>query len=1471
MPIYVHVSEECIRDAQEHGLSSPLERLYDSVTDTQTLAGFREFPPSSFLRKSIGRHYRLLAYQASVSDDQLILFLRVLPRGDLDYESFLRNWRLNIKTMEEKFELPARNELEEIHARLSQTSPAKPLPSPSTEEQQWLNKIQPEGLFEKEGIILETANWIEKMKSPDNLPFMEKYREILSEIIENEGIHPFENNSAIQTRWDNNKEFGIVYQFRAEKRHILVESVRKSDDVQSLIKSHHEKMQQIKDEEDQLLRIAARSYPSLMVLDPEAWIAIQKDDEANLALSPEEADLLENIRNPLIDLGYPLFINGRAGSGKSTILQYLAADYVDFALRHSQEREDILYMTCSRDLLKRAKETVRQRLTAGYEGLFEGRRHSQRSIFNTLDRSFQVFHDFLRGLLPPEKQETLAEDFYVDYSTFQRLWKEGFGKSQKASQFSPDVSWHVIRSYIKGIRSEQSDDLAPEEFGVLPRQSQSVSVEFYKNIYSNVWKWYRDLCVEEGYWDDQDLASLVLEAGVCSNSSYTAIFCDEAQDFTPAELDVIFQLSVFSRRSLRPEQLRCVPFIFAGDPLQTINPTGFRWSAVTANFHERFSAVLEKRSPQMSYRELHFNYRSNPGIVKFCNLIQFLRAALDSNDQISHQKAWWIDDPAPVVWFIDDNDKTTEQLRQNPGFVKLVYCEDGEETDHVEQDTILQNALRDTKAEGVYPSVLGPARAKGLEFSSVVLFRFGEAAPDIFTRWIGGRANWADLNDSENRLPLEYFLNRLYVAASRAKNHLIIVDSQRAINNFWSFATAQDFPENLRKLMENPQDHKPWLSEVANIFPGEESSWRGEHIDLHEQAKTYAGQGRSNRDPYLMRQAGLAYRGAGQASDVDKCFALAEEFEGKYLEAGNRYIRIGEHEEAFRCYWKIGDWRRLITVVAQAPRLTQRLESRAADFMRSNGNPDRIFLDVLSSAAIVDRDWLNSACGDPTWRDVIAKIARQLSVASDTANEIPWAQVHEAFNRFVGKGVSIEDLHLAAIAYANGDFAKAVNLWERSDFGAFPRLLAEHDFAKAANLWERRGNAQTNKYYRAKAQVAPFPECLLFMDRCRDQSKVMDRWRSENLKPSAVEKTDKEVIRAVIDAALQLEDFQVAAELLHGHPDRRRATMLLTKSLQSKKNDSFALSGVTAIARALVKDGQWKDAIDAAKSVELLKLDPNALTKIRLLFERIDQKDAVLKAVVWELAVSESSEGQQTVQEFLRAKFIRRIGGRGTQAGRLPDNHNIPPNVIGAAIERARRIVDALQYYEGLMSAAAKKDVKKFAVERLIYNLELHADILKDEGKRQEQARRAESLRREFNIPVDVKIKKYPVIPVPQERDFLEKKIDAPESKKSSTEKRPSQIGPLKAVLSPRQDKLRIEHNDLFQTVTIDGQSREIRTGDVNVDELESPDEGAKVWKISEWQDTTISLLPEDKRLMVRIECEGQSREVRLAADSSVD
>ena len=856
MALYVFITDDCKEDAQRHGQSELLYNIKIRVEKTQHLTGFEFFSSSNFLKKNMGRNLRLIGYKTPINnDDELVLFLRVLPRSSQEYKYFLENWEHNTDDVIRRFRPYSEQDLKEIHRELTKVSPAPPPPEPSAEERAWLYEVFSVEKPEDDLIVLETEAWVKKMRAPQNREFLALYHQILEQL-DLDQLHTAIRNTDINIHWGSNNRFGIAYLYRKDiNRLVLLEPLRHTDNNRDeILEDHRTRLGQVGEGQSDLARIAARSYPFLMILDQDAWLAIQKDEEANLALSPEEAGLLESVRRT--GSIYPLFINGRAGSGKSTMLQYLAADYLDFAMRRGVTHQ-LLYMTSSRDLLEHARKIVKSLLTAHHKRLLVGVPNSKR-IDEALEISFRVFHDFLYSLLPLEVQEKLPKEKYVDYARFRQLWEKEFARRPEARRLSPDIAWHVIRSYIKGIRSSHDDELTPEEFNALPRRRRSVSHETYKKIYEQVWRrWYKRLCDRENFWDDQDLAAWVLELDLARQVDCAAIFCDEAQDFTPLELDIIFQLSLFGRRSLQPEELKRVPIVFAGDPLQTINPTGFRWDTVRADFYDRFRAVLgpyRRAHVDITYKELSFNYRSNPSIVKFCNLIQLARAALLGIPGIRPQESWWVDEPIQTVWFSLNKEATKEGLRRRPDFVKLVNCEQGEENGYVERDEILKATQE--KAEGVYRNVFSPMRAKGLEFPAVVLYRFGETAPRDFTKLLKGEIN---LDEPEKRLPYEYFFNRLYVAASRAKTQLIIVDSSHALRKFWQFATDI---EVVNRLMEKAGGADRWRGYIAHPVPGAEQWWRGKRIDPREQGENYEREGWAKRDSYLRRQAALAYRSA---------------------------------------------------------------------------------------------------------------------------------------------------------------------------------------------------------------------------------------------------------------------------------------------------------------------------------------------------------------------------------------------------------------------------------------------------------------------------------------------------------------------------------------------------------------------------------------------------------------------------------
>ena len=1301
MTLYVHITDDCRKEAQDLSLEPRLIKIKEQIETGQNLSGF-DFLSATVLKRKIGRPFRLIAWQHAIANDELIIFVRLLKRRLADYTRQLDAIKDNPKPYSD-------DKIKQIYSELTTIAPVPSRPVPSAEERAWLDEVLQEKSPTNDTFVFETRSWVTKMRMNQLAPL---YHKVLEDMADTTRL----TVAAPHNHWLD--DIGIAYHYRSDLDCLLLLEPLQSGQSAD-IHEYESRLSRANDRTD-MARLAARSYPLLVVLDRDAWLAIQTDEESNLALSPEEAQLIEAVHTTGAgtNIAYPLFINGHAGSGKSTILQYLASAYVDFALRTDTHRFPI-YLTASDDLLTRARQIVKGLLTTNYERVIEDKIDSN-AIDRLLDKSFQTFHQLLYSLLSSDRKASLRNDRYVNYASFRRLWHRKFATHREARQLSVEVSWHVIRSLIKGIRSDWDDELAPEDFRDLPRRRRSVSSDEYEKVYDLVWsKWYKPLCEHEGYWDDQDLAAYVLGADAASSDDYAAIFCDEAQDFTSVELDVIFQLSLYSRRTLQPHELRQVPMIFAGDPLQTINPTGFRWDAVKADFHDRFRATIESRtksSIDMSYRVLHLNYRSNAGIVRFCNLIQIARATLLDRTDIRPQGYWWMEDSVSPTWFMIEDPITERYLRDHPEFVKLVDCHEGEESEYVKRDPTLRDAL--DQSEGTYSNVMCPTRAKGLEFSAVVLYRFGERVTRDFDRLLHRQV---DLKDPQSRLQWEYFFSRLYVAASRARDRLIIVDSKEGIEHFWKFAID---PEGHDGLLDTALQSSIWSGQWAPLSRGGPEAWdKGRQIDERVQAEQYAAQGKRDADPYLLKQAASSFRRVNDDYRARECIAQAAEVDEDWKVAGDRYCDLHLDEDAFHCYWKGKLWGALKRLTSRES-YVGRLESRAADFMASGDvPPPRRFLCQLITAAN-DESRLQEIASDHTWQSVLARAADRIARAADNIT-IPWSDLFETFERLAREGVRLSRSSRATIAYRSKNFEKAVRLWQADK------------------------QVQSTEYKRSMAWITPFPSCLELFKQLGDHAEILRQWGKNHPSDAMIRTLPRSIVYTVADAALDQGELAITAMIMQAHPHPDRVGKLLSAAVKAR-DDAIVYEGVVIAIRLFVQTKAWNDVVDAESLSSISKLARIPVVDIRAALNRTGKSNVVLKTMVWELASSKAlaDSAPKVVSIFLQRRFISRDGTQGT--GMI--GSDIPERVVGAAIERSGRIVDALQYYEDLLQRDKESyDIRRFAAERLVRNLERHAlEKVENQQQARKQSDRAEQLRKNWNIN-DSDLDDYPTVRTPKE------------------------------------------------------------------------------------------------------------------------
>jgi tetratricopeptide (TPR) repeat protein len=821
---------------------------------------------------------------------------------------------------------------------------------------------------------------------------------------------------------------------------------------------------------DTLTSYARRAYPYYILADGDSWLAIESESELNLALSSEEARLLQGISSPSSDTTtLPLFINGKAGSGKSTMLLYLFADYCFRKIKHNLDGEP-LFLTYNEALLRVARDGV-SRLLSYHHRFIENR--SENSTDAAVFSYFRPFRNFLLALLPAEEREGFEPSRYISFHRFSR-WYNGqmpassnqpeedrlerdivlSFKGSKKPTASAELCWHVIRTFIKG--SLLDGWMEPEDYEEIPRKERTISEATFREVHDMVWgRWYGTIVREKGFWDDQDLIRRVLELQSYEHK-YTAIFCDEAQDFTRLELQLVMRLSIFSQYSLAYQGVKNLPFAFARDPGQTLNPTGFRWSSTQAVFYDTIVATLDpmRQSIRPSFRELLYNYRSTPQIVRFTNLIQMWRGILFGLNELQPQQCWQRGNFPDVRKYLIEQSTPLDTLKSLvENTIIIIPCEEGQEVEYIQKDSTLSQIFpADAKP---VKNVLSTVSAKGLEFRRVILYKFGEAC-DI--------RSWDLLNQSveaheDHPIEFEYFFNKLYVAASRAMHYLFIIDSAQGNEQLWRYAE----PGQLATLLANTRNPAVWHSHIQGVLPGvwaEAREMQGN--DPHAVAEELKNKGLQAQNADLLRRASQYFNTAGDQYQADICVAWALCYERQFREAGIRFKSLGKREEAWHCFWEGMFWPDLFVLIESMP------EARA----------DQVALVRFVSATPDDTDSIlaiTQTLHEKT-QEVSTLFSRQwlatIKIYQQRIMNIPYSAL-----RLQQWGVVAQTLEMLART-GHPDILRCAGLCY---------FNATH-YDRALHCWDRTGGdaTQHQDYYLAKYQVVGLPEGLEWARRLSD-------------------------------------------------------------------------------------------------------------------------------------------------------------------------------------------------------------------------------------------------------------------------------------------------------------------------------------------------------------------------------------------------
>ncbi len=417
----------------------------------------------------------------------------------------------------------------------------------------------------------------------------------------------------------------------------------------------------------------------------------------------------------------PMLLLGAAGCGKTV----LALE------KMRQAQGGILYITLSPYLVEKAQEV--------YENCLEPI-EGQTMVFFSLDQ-------YLQQIAQPKGKEATYEHF--------KAWFD---------RISPTVRIRDTRKLfeeIRGVLTGTAPDkpyLSKEDYLQLGIRQSVFSNGDREQVYDIFRRYLSWLKSEDLY--DPNIAAQVAHQHVMP--LFDLVVVDEVQDMTNV------QLSLLLKSLRRPDQ-----FILCGDANQVVHPNFFSWTSIKRLLHQRGLS-------REVVRLLPGNHRNDENIIKISNRVLALKnvrfGSIDRESSTLIDTMELTEGDEDAVQFFEATESVLRHLDKAASSSSLMAIIVLREEDKAAAKKQFQTPLVFTVHE-----------VKGLEFSFVVLYNFITDSSEEFAsicegvapRDLNGQLQYSRPKDKEDRSLQAYlfYINSLYVATTRAANHLYVVES----------------------------------------------------------------------------------------------------------------------------------------------------------------------------------------------------------------------------------------------------------------------------------------------------------------------------------------------------------------------------------------------------------------------------------------------------------------------------------------------------------------------------------------------------------------------------------------------------------------------------------------------------------------------------------------------------------------------
>ena len=541
-------------------------------------------------------------------------------------------------------------------------------------------------------------------------------------------------------------------------------------------------------------------------------------------------------------------------------------------------------------------------------------------------------------------------------------------------------------------------------------------------------------------------------------TGFDEIILDECQDLTALEFKLLCRLCI-GNNSRR--------LTIAGDPLQTLNPTGFDWGRITAMFIDE-----GVNRDYVKTTEFHRNYRSQKHIVKFANAIQNHRNKLFPKEKHTVMEPDRDAGELPKLLAIDNSEKGKRALARiienaeanqiaiicwasDDAAVKRLL--EGEDSDDLLSD--IWEKVENKEDDEHFRTKIGihsSSSIKGAEYKNVLLYKFASnpnarnSLESLLTEFEKLKSGKVD-----EKITISYAYSRLYVAITRSLDKIYFVEDEDGFD-FWENMKITDDESNFNQKFIasfDSQNTTELFNDIGDVDENEQfKTFNDRKHDWENQGSIIALQTAIRLGKELMK------RGDPRIKHSDMCILRAELSLRESKETTDTSIRKKKLEKAVALFeeageinrvapikFEMGDWGGCFTSVSKSK----------DQFLRIVGYYCRMKLGDLKS----------DFTGDKSSIETIVKNVKEGLPANNPKywTNIDFERAYEELKDRVNK--YLVDQNQYEILYQNVNFFGVINVYKAMPLSEHVKLVKLFENKKHAYEFNNNLTEQiTNKY-----------------------------------------------------------------------------------------------------------------------------------------------------------------------------------------------------------------------------------------------------------------------------------------------------------------------------------------------------------------------------------------------------------------------